>query len=337
MIQNYSTKEIASKLNISEKTVRNHISNTMQKLGVKGRSGAVVELLRLKELSLWWINVKYFHIYFIGDIMLKQKALRKMLITSITVVILLMIYLMPTNSKTSTNILDVDKKIEYTQKDVGYIYLLNDNDLLIRVNVLLDSKDSLENRVTSIINNLLNTNVWPKNLKSLLPNKTKLVDIDIDDDYLSVSFSKNILEIDKLYQEKLIEEIAYSIFDLKEIKKISIYVEDENINKYFKDIPEVITRDFGINKKYDIKSFKNIQKVVVYYMEEIDKSKYFVPVTSYINDDIMTLNFNNSIFISDGNVLEEVVYTISNSVFDNYDIDKIIFNVENKTINEIKR
>lgn len=51
----------------------------------------------------------------------------------------------------------------------------------------------------------------------------------------------------------------------------------------------------------------------------------------------MTLNFNNSIFISDGNVLEEVVYTISNSVFDNYDIDKIIFNVENKTINEIKR
>ena len=52
LIQNFSTKEIASKLNISEKTVRNHISNTMQKLGVKGRSGAVVELLRLKELSL---------------------------------------------------------------------------------------------------------------------------------------------------------------------------------------------------------------------------------------------------------------------------------------------
>ena len=50
--ENFSTKEIASKLNISEKTARNHISNTMQKLGVKGRSGAVVELLRVKELSL---------------------------------------------------------------------------------------------------------------------------------------------------------------------------------------------------------------------------------------------------------------------------------------------
>lgn len=52
LIINKSTKEIAKTLNISEKTVRNHISNTMQKLGVKGRASAVVELLRLKEISL---------------------------------------------------------------------------------------------------------------------------------------------------------------------------------------------------------------------------------------------------------------------------------------------
>jgi len=52
LIINKSTKEIAEILKISEKTVRNHISNVMQKLGVKGRSGAVVELLKLKEISL---------------------------------------------------------------------------------------------------------------------------------------------------------------------------------------------------------------------------------------------------------------------------------------------
>ena len=52
LILNKSTKEIASKLDISEKTVRNHISNAMQKLGVKGRASAVVELLRLNEISL---------------------------------------------------------------------------------------------------------------------------------------------------------------------------------------------------------------------------------------------------------------------------------------------
>lgn len=52
LILNYTTSEIALRLNISEKTVRNHISNAMQKLGVKGRASAVVELLKLGELSL---------------------------------------------------------------------------------------------------------------------------------------------------------------------------------------------------------------------------------------------------------------------------------------------
>ena len=52
LILNNSTTEIAKELHISEKTVRNHISNAMQKLGVKGRAGAVVELLKLGEISL---------------------------------------------------------------------------------------------------------------------------------------------------------------------------------------------------------------------------------------------------------------------------------------------
>jgi LuxR family transcriptional regulator, transcriptional regulator of spore coat protein len=52
LVQDKTTKEIARELFISEKTVRNHISNAMQKLGVKGRSQAVVELLRMGELEL---------------------------------------------------------------------------------------------------------------------------------------------------------------------------------------------------------------------------------------------------------------------------------------------
>ena len=52
LIKNKTTKEIATNLHISEKTVRNHISNAMQKLGVKGRAAAVVELLKLNEISL---------------------------------------------------------------------------------------------------------------------------------------------------------------------------------------------------------------------------------------------------------------------------------------------
>lgn len=52
LIQNKTTIEIAEELGISEKTVRNHISNSMQKLGVKGRASAVIELLKLGELTI---------------------------------------------------------------------------------------------------------------------------------------------------------------------------------------------------------------------------------------------------------------------------------------------
>ena len=52
LITNKTTKEISNKLNISEKTVRNHISNVMQKLGVVSRSSAVIELIKLNELSI---------------------------------------------------------------------------------------------------------------------------------------------------------------------------------------------------------------------------------------------------------------------------------------------
>lgn len=52
LIKNKTTKEIAESLNISEKTVRNHVSNAMQKLGCKGRAGAVIELLKLGEITL---------------------------------------------------------------------------------------------------------------------------------------------------------------------------------------------------------------------------------------------------------------------------------------------
>ena len=52
LVTNKTTKEIAEILKISEKTVRNHISNAMQKLGVKGRAQAVVELLKMNIISL---------------------------------------------------------------------------------------------------------------------------------------------------------------------------------------------------------------------------------------------------------------------------------------------
>ena len=47
LVLNKSTKQIADELSIREKTVRNHVSNAMQKLGCTSRASAVVELLKL--------------------------------------------------------------------------------------------------------------------------------------------------------------------------------------------------------------------------------------------------------------------------------------------------
>lgn len=52
LIKNKSTQEIGELLFISEKTVRNHISNVIQKLGVSCRAQAIVELIRMEEISL---------------------------------------------------------------------------------------------------------------------------------------------------------------------------------------------------------------------------------------------------------------------------------------------
>ena len=52
LVQDKTTKDIAEELFISETTVRNHISNVIQKLGVKGRAQAVIELIRMGELKL---------------------------------------------------------------------------------------------------------------------------------------------------------------------------------------------------------------------------------------------------------------------------------------------
>lgn len=52
LVLNKSTKDIALNLGISEKTVRNHISNAMQKLGCTSRSSAVIELIKLGEISI---------------------------------------------------------------------------------------------------------------------------------------------------------------------------------------------------------------------------------------------------------------------------------------------
>ena len=52
LVKNYTTKVISNELGISEETVRNHISNVMQKLEVTSRTSAVIELLKLNLFEI---------------------------------------------------------------------------------------------------------------------------------------------------------------------------------------------------------------------------------------------------------------------------------------------
>ncbi|MFI3329802.1 MAG: LuxR C-terminal-related transcriptional regulator [bacterium] len=52
LAQNKTTAQIAQLINVSDKTVRNHISNVIGKLGVNSRTQALIELIRLNIITI---------------------------------------------------------------------------------------------------------------------------------------------------------------------------------------------------------------------------------------------------------------------------------------------
>lgn len=315
--------------------------------------------------------------------MLKRKAIRKITITTITVCLLLIIYLMPSDIK--------EEKLLQTNVEVNQVetmskckvYLLNDDKLLVRTSVAVFGDNTLEDKIKSVLNNLIKTGseLLPNGLNAIIPKNTSILGVQMDEGIISINFSNELLDIEKNLEERMVEAIAFSLFELDGVTGVSIYVDGKNVNELFDSkIPAVITKNWGINKKYDLKNKKDIKKFVVYYIDQIDNANYYVPITKYVNDDrdkikiiiedlsssyiyepnlvsflnqntelinyeidndIMMLNFNNSIFMSDGNILEEVVYSIMYSVFDNYEVKEVILKVDNeeivkKTIKELE-
>lgn len=298
--------------------------------------------------------------------MLKKKAISKIFVTTLTVCLLLLIYLIPTND---TNKINKNIIIEYSSNMTKEnIYLLANNNLLIKDSVLISKENDLSIKITKIISSLINSSneIIPNGLNRVIPKNTKVLAVNIEEGIATIDFSNSLLVNDKTRQEKIIEAISYTILDLDEIQGVTILVEGNLIE----GIPEVITKEYGINKIYDITSFKNVQKVIEYYIINLDDNNYYVPITKYVDDnrdkikiiiedlssryaydtnlisflnnktellnyelanDTMILNFNNSIFIND-RILEEVVYSISYSVFDNYEVNNVVFQVESKEI-----
>lgn len=307
--------------------------------------------------------------------MLKRKAIRKIIITTFSFITIFVICIIPEKLGSNDNYLDPDINIEYvTNVGTNEIYLLGPNKYLVKTNVLIN-KDNINTKIRGIIDYLTvkKSSKIPTGLSGIIPANTKINNIEVDDKIVIIDFSKELLNVDAGLEERVIEAIAYSLINLDGIEGVTIKIDGEILTKLpqsEKNIPKVLTREFGINKVFDINSLDDIQRVTLYYIDEISNNSYYVPVTKYLNDDrdkikiiidnlsssyiyesnlisllnqdtelinyeieneIMTLNFNNSIFTND-KLLEEVTYTISESIYDNYDVESVIFQVEGETI-----
>lgn len=307
--------------------------------------------------------------------MLKRKALRKIIITTFSFLTIFVICIIPEKISSNEKYLNPEIDIEYvTNLGTNEIYLLGDNKYLVKTNVLLEG-ENIETKVKGIIDYLTiqKSDKIPTGLSGIIPQHTKLNTVEIKDKIAILDFSNEFLNTPKELEEKIIEAITYSLINLDGIEGVTIKVEGNVLTELpqtKKQIPEILNRSFGINKVFDIDKFNGVNKVILYYIDEISKQNYYVPVTKYLNDDrekikiiidnlasnyiyesnlvsflnqktelidyqihdqTMTLNFNYSIFTND-KLLEEVSYTIAESVCDNYEVDNIVFQVEGKEI-----
>lgn len=137
-------------------------------------------------------------------------------------------------------------------------------------------------------------------------------------------------------------------------------------------LPATLSRNIGINKNYNLNGTKNITHTTTYYISKFNDNYYYTPITTVSNDerekieiiidslsssaiannlmsflnsntelldfeqsaDTITVNFDENILINleKYEILEEVLYTISLSIYDNYPVKEVIFMVNDEKI-----
>ena len=224
--------------------------------------------------------------------MLKRMILKKITITALTLFILLLIYLMPTNKINNRN-LDVKQNLEYTYtNDLETIYLLDYNDYVARTFIKGCSCSSAVDKASDLLQGLIvegkKSNIIPNGFKAIIPSGTRVLALNLDKSVLTIDFSKEILEINKKYEEKMLESLIYTLTSINGIDSVKILVEGEELKQLpnsNKQLPSLLDRDYGINKVYNLTGTNNIDSYTVFYVNEFNDNYYYVPVTKYINND----------------------------------------------------
>ena len=307
--------------------------------------------------------------------MIKRFLSKRIIMSSAVLFALLLLCLIPSKE------LKVEEKVKYIENDnlKTVIYLLDDHNYLARTTVAITSTETTK-KAKELLQVLIKggngESKIPSGFQSILPSDTEILSIDLVEDVIKVNFSKKILDVKKENEEKMIEAIVYTLTSIEGVNKVIIYVEGDILSKLPQTgihLPGTLDRSYGINKEYNIESFKDVNSVTVYYVSKYNDNTYYVPVTKYVNDDrekikiiidelastplyntnlmsylnsnisllateqeldSLSLVFNDYLFndANSKNILEEVIYSISLSVGDNYDVKEVIFEVNNEEI-----
>ncbi len=295
--------------------------------------------------------------------MLKEKALKKIFMTTLTMFIILTVYTVPLTSTNKKNVLRTNLEIEdITNIKTTPVYLQNKQNYLVKADVLMDNV-KLEEKIPEIIHFLeTSNNKIPMNLNGYIKDNMRLLNSSIENNEVTLNFSKDLLESKE--KDFIITGIVFSLLEQNRIKNVSFQIEGTPLEGYQK-----LTKELGINREYSLSSREDIQKVVLYYLD--NSSSYYVPVTKYINDDrekveiiieelkkthkdlislenvhtellnyreqenVFFLNFND--YLQDSNDLsyEKLLNTIAYSIFDNYDVNMVLFEINNEKIKYI--
>lgn len=222
--------------------------------------------------------------------MLKKMYVRKILLASFALIILLILYLIPNNKKENELKLNTDK-IEYVYpNNLSAIYLLDSYDYVART-VITSCSCSAVDKATDLIEGLIidgkKSNIIPNGFRSIIPSGTKINDISLENKILTIDFSSELLEINKEYEEKMIEALIYTLTGIDGIDKVIIKVENEVLKTLpysKKTMPTVLDKEYGINKTYELVNTFNIDSYTTYYVNSYNDNYYYVPVTKYINN-----------------------------------------------------
>lgn len=124
----------------------------------------------------------------------------------------------------------------------------------------------------------------------------------------------------------------YNLNSTKDINKTTIYyISEFNDNQYYIPVTKV-TNDTRSKIEIIIDELSSTNVYKTNLMSYLNSNTKLISVTEL--EDELVINFNSAIFndINTEEILEEVIYTISMSINDNYDVNTVIFNVEDKEI-----